>query len=220
MLATAREIGSSGCCERRFSFRRSDFLHGARAGARPMVAIAPELKSRWSASTPSEKMTPAVGICDVVDSGAVDPDRVGKPWGDRISAGASAAPLRRAFYRRSVDRDCNTGVGLYSNGCDWLGGWASGAAEPDARRAGFCSDTDCMGYEFHGWDQCAVVGTPRGPCAERRFELFELVGFDRGKPGASVWVSAGWRNIEPGCGEAGVDCWRGIVVNRVNAGMP
>jgi hypothetical protein len=33
-------------------------------------------------------------------------------------------------------------------------------------------------------------------------------------------VSAGWGNVEPGCGEAGVDCWRGIVVNRVNAGMP
>src|ERR1035441_7744740 len=46
-------------------------------------------------------------------------------------------------------------------------GWASGAAEPDARRAGLCSDTDCVGYEFHGWDQCAVAVAVGGPDAER-----------------------------------------------------
>lgn len=36
----------------------------------PIVAIAPELKSRLSLSTPSEKITPADGICDSIVSGA------------------------------------------------------------------------------------------------------------------------------------------------------
>ena len=36
-----------------------------------MLAIAPELKSRWSDSTPSEKITPPAGIWDSSASGAL-----------------------------------------------------------------------------------------------------------------------------------------------------
>src|SRR5580698_4515811 len=58
-------------CNQQLGHGYSGTTRFARSGAIRMFAIAPELNSRLSASTPSEKMTPPPGIWDSRASGAI-----------------------------------------------------------------------------------------------------------------------------------------------------